>query len=63
MTTGSSVPSALLAYLAQDIRVRFPASFPSRLRVVVMGCSSYAAMVIVGDVTDGGIDPEPYNTP
>ena len=31
---------------------------------VVMGCSLVCtAAVIVGDVTDGGIDPEPYNTP
>lgn len=30
----------------------------------VMGCSLVCtAAVIVGDVTDGGIDPEPYNTP
>lgn len=30
----------------------------------VMGCSLVcAAAVIVGDVTDRGIDPEPYNTP
>ena len=29
-----------------------------------MGCSLVcAAAVIVGDVTDRGIDPEPYNTP
>ena len=31
---------------------------------VVMGCSLLCtAAVIVGDVTDRGIDPEPYNTP
>ena len=31
---------------------------------VVMACSLVCtATVIVGDVTDGGIDPEPYNTP
>ena len=31
---------------------------------VVMACSLVStAAVIVGDVTDGGIDPEPYNTP
>ena len=31
---------------------------------VVMACSLVCtAAVIVGDVTDGGIDPEPYNTP
>ena len=31
---------------------------------VVMGCSLVCtAAVIVGDVTDRGIDPEPYNTP
>ena len=30
----------------------------------VMGCSLVCtAAVIVGDVTDGGIDPEPYNMP
>ena len=30
----------------------------------VMGCSLVCtAAVIIGDVTDGGIDPEPYNTP
>ena len=30
----------------------------------VVGCSLVCtAAVIVGDVTDGGIDPEPYNTP
>ena len=30
----------------------------------VMGCCLVCtAAVIVGDVTDGGIDPEPYNTP
>ena len=30
----------------------------------VMGCSLVCtAAFIVGDVTDGGIDPEPYNTP
>ena len=30
----------------------------------VMGCSLVCtAAVIVGDVTDGGIDPEPYTTP
>ena len=30
----------------------------------VTGCSLVCtAAVIVGDVTDGGIDPEPYNTP
>ena len=30
----------------------------------VMGCSLVCtAAVIVGDVTDGGVDPEPYNTP
>lgn len=29
-----------------------------------MGCSLVCtAAVIVGDVTDGGIDPEPYNMP
>ena len=31
---------------------------------VVMACSLVCtAAVIVGDVTDGGVDPEPYNTP
>ena len=31
---------------------------------VVMGCSLVCtAAVIVGDITDGGVDPEPYNTP
>ena len=31
---------------------------------VVMACSLVStAAVIVGDVTDGGIDPEPYNMP
>lgn len=30
----------------------------------VMGCCLVCtAAVIIGDVTDGGIDPEPYNTP
>ena len=30
----------------------------------VMGCSLVCtAAVIIGDVTDGGGDPEPYNTP
>ena len=30
----------------------------------VMGCSLVCtAAVIIGDVTDGGIDPEPYNMP
>lgn len=30
----------------------------------VMACSLVCtAAVIVGDITDGGIDPEPYNTP
>ena len=30
----------------------------------VMGCCLVCtAAVIVGDVTDGGVDPEPYNTP
>ena len=30
----------------------------------VMGCALVCtAAVIVGDVTDGGVDPEPYNTP
>ena len=30
----------------------------------VMGCCLVGtAAVIVGDVTDGGVDPEPYNTP
>ena len=30
----------------------------------VMGCALVCtAAVIVGDITDGGVDPEPYNTP
>ena len=29
----------------------------------VMGCCLVGTAVIVGDVTDGGIDPEPYNMP
>ena len=30
----------------------------------IMGCSLVCTTaVIVGDVTDGGVDPEPYNTP
>ena len=29
-----------------------------------MGCALVCtAAVIVGDITDGGVDPEPYNTP
>ena len=58
--------SALLAYLAPGYSRTIPGVHPF-LRAcewVVMGCSLVCtATVIVGDVTDGGIDPEPYNTP
>ena len=58
--------SALLAYLAPGYSRTIPGVHPF-LRAcewVVMGCSLVCtAAVIVGDVTDGGIDPEPYNMP
>ena len=58
--------SALLAFLAPGFSRTIPGVHPF-LRAcewVVMGCSLVCtAAVIVGDVTDGGIDPEPYNTP
>jgi len=58
--------SALLAYLAPGYSRTIPGVHPF-LRAcewVVMGCSLVCtAAVIVGDVTDHGVRPEPYNTP
>ena len=58
--------SAVLASLAPGYSRTIPGVHPL-LRAcewVVMGCALVCtAAVIVGDVTDGGVDPEPYNTP
>lgn len=58
--------SALLAYLAPGYSRTIPGVHPV-LRAcewAVMGCSLVCtAAVIVGDVTDHGVRPEPYNTP
>jgi len=58
--------SAVLASLAPGYSRTIPGVHPV-LRAcewVVMGCALVCtAAVIVGDVTDGGVDPEPYNTP
>ena len=58
--------SALLAYLAPGYSRTIPGVHPF-LRAcewVVMGCSLVCtAAVIVGDVTDHGVRPDPYNMP
>ena len=58
--------SALLAYLAPGYSRTIPGVHPF-LRAcewVVMACSLVCtAAVIVGDVTDHGVRPEPYNMP
>ena len=60
------IASALLAIQMPGYSRTIPGVHPV-LRAcewAVMGCSLVCtAAVIIGDVTDGGIDPEPYNTP
>ena len=63
---GLVIALALLASLAPGSSRPLPGAHRA-LRAcewAVMGCCLVCtAAVIVGDVTDGGIDPEPYNTP
>ena len=63
---GLVIASALLAIQMPGYSRTIPGVHPV-LRAcewAVMGCSLVCtAAVIIGDVTDGGIDPEPYNTP
>ena len=63
---GLAMTVAVLACLTPGYSRTIPGVHPV-LRAcewAVMGCSLVcAAAVIVGDVTDRGIDPEPYNTP
>ena len=63
---GLAMTVALLAYLTPGYSRTIPGvhRFLRACEWAVMGCSLVCtAAVIVGDVTDGGIDPEPYNTP
>ncbi len=58
--------SALLAYLTPGYSRTIPGvhRFLRACEWAVMGCSLVCtAAVIIGDVTSGGIDPEPYNMP
>ena len=63
---GLVIASALLAIQMAGYSRTIPGVHPV-LRAcewAVMGCSLVCtAAVIIGDVTDGGIDPEPYNAP
>ena len=63
---GLAMMVAVLACLTPGYSRTIPGVHPV-LRAcewAVMGCSLVCtAAVIVGDVTDGGIDPEPYNMP
>ena len=63
---GLVIASALLALQAPGYSRTIPGVHPvlRSCEWAVMGCCLVCtAAVIVGDVTDGGIDPEPYNTP
>ena len=63
---GLAMTVALLACLTPGYSRTIPGvhRFLRACEWAVMGCSLVcAAAVIVGDVTDRGIDPEPYNTP
>ena len=66
MTTGSPTPALLLAVCIPGYSRHIPGAHRA-LRAcewVVMACSLVCtAAVIVGDVTDHGVRPEPYNTP
>lgn len=61
-----AMSTALIASLSPGFSRPIPSAHRA-LRAcewVVMGCSLVCtAAVIIGDVTDGGGDPEPYNTP
>ena len=63
---GLAMTVAVLACLVPGYSRTIPGVHPF-LRAcewAIMGCSLVCTTaVIVGDVTDGGIDPEPYNTP
>ena len=63
---GLAMTVAVLACLTPGYSRTIPGIHPV-LRAcewAVMGCCLVCtAAVIIGDVTDGGIDPEPYNTP
>jgi len=63
---GLAMMVAVLACLTPGYSRTIPGVHPvlRSCEWAVMGCSLVCtAAVIVGDVTDGGIDPEPYNTP
>lgn len=63
---GLAMMVAVLACLVPGYSRTIPGVHPF-LRAcewAIMGCSLVCTTaVIVGDVTDGGVDPEPYNTP
>lgn len=63
---GLAMMVALLACLVPGYSRTIPGVHPF-LRAcewAIMGCSLVCTTaVIVGDVTDGGVNPEPYNTP
>ena len=63
---GLATTVALLAYLTPGYSRTIPGvhRFLRACEWAVMGCSLVCtAAVIIGDVTSGGIDPEPYNMP
>lgn len=63
---GLAMTVALLAYLTPGYSRTIPGvhRFLRACEWAVMGCSLVCtAAFIVGDVTDGGVAPEPYNTP
>ena len=63
---GLAMTVALLAYLTPGYSRTIPGvhRFLRACEWAVMGCSLVCtAAVIIGDVTSGGIDPEPYNMP